>query len=303
MYRDPALDSAPTLQDFVAKSGKKGSGGSGNSVAGVMDNTDPFPHPCKACPLMQDAIADPDLALKSSCARCGARMRPQRLSLAYMAHLLREDVFGSERGLLLTVWHLFIRPQRVASAFISGDSLRYYGPIKYFVVMFALSLLASRGTPALDGLIVKVLADAGIAGRARVQDFVAGWNAALYLPLVVLLALATRGFFRQRGLNYAEHLVIATYGWAHLVLLSSVTSTLLVLVKQLHLVGGWVVLLALVPPVYWFWYCSAVFSQRNVAGWVRAFVTVPFAVICYLLLLVLAVPVIKALGPLLPMAP
>lgn len=211
----------------------------------------------------------------------------------YILHRLREDVFGTERGLLLTVLHLFTRPQQVTSAFIKGEPLRYYSPIKYFIVMFAISLFAASNAPFLDAAIAHFISKEGLLEIKSAQAFVADWNAMIYLPLVVILAMATRGFFRESGFNYAEHLAIAAYGWSQMVLLSSTVYLLLTIFKWLELTSGWLAILMPVPLVYWIWFCRAVFSQRNLAGSVRGFVTVPFAIACFMLLLMFAVSLAK----------
>ncbi len=239
--------------------------------------------------------ANPETTSKqpSRCETCNARQRPGRLSLTYMMHRLKEDVFGTERGLLLTIWHLFARPQQVTSAFISGDSLRYYSPMKYFVVMFALSLLISRGASLFDTILIKELVENRIFSQETGQAVFTDWNTAIYLPLVLILAIATRGFFRHSGLNFAEHLVITTYGSAHIVLINTVAFQVLFAMKWFGFRGAWLIIFMLIAPAYWFWYCSAVFSQRNLVGWLRAFVTLPFAYVSFLFLFLAVVASIK----------
>jgi hypothetical protein len=242
---------------------------------------------------MDTATPDPASIQTQRCASCNARQRPERLSLTYMLHRLREDVFGTERGLFLTIWHLLVKPQQVTSAFIKGDSLRYYSPIKYFIVMFALSIFASSSSALFDSTIADLIANKGLASKEVAQAFVADWNVLLYLPLVLILALATRGFFRETGLNYAEHLVIAAYGWSQMVLLGAVVYLAAKCFRWIGLTNGWFAILLLMSPMYWIWYCHAVFSQKNLIGWLRALVTAPVALICYLLLLLAVAEIIK----------
>jgi len=138
--------------------------------------------------------------------------RPERLSVRYMLHRIREDVFGSERGLLLTIWHLLVAPQQVAQAFIRGDDLRYYGPVKFFIVAIAASILLMPAMPFLDGVIAQFISSKQLMTREAALAFVADWNSLLNAPLLFMLAGITRYFFRDRGYNYAEHLVVAAYG-------------------------------------------------------------------------------------------
>jgi hypothetical protein len=231
-------------------------------------------------------IANPDSSKKpmQRCDTCNARLRPERLSLSYMMHRMKEDLFGAESGLLVTIWHLFTRPQQVTSGFIKGDNLRYYSPLKYFVLMLALSLFLPNDS-ILDDFIIGVMTSLKTVGKEAAGSFVHDWNALVYLPLVVMLALINRGFFREKGYNTAEHLVVAAYGWAQMVLLSALVFSISHFVKWLGFKTGVAVLLFPAPYLYWFWYCRAVFAQRNPAGWIRAFATLPLALILYFLLM------------------
>ncbi|MEO8002821.1 MAG: DUF3667 domain-containing protein [Arenimonas sp.] len=227
---------------------------------------------------------NPDSNLKASprCENCGVRKRPERLSLTYMLHRLREDVLGTERGLFITVWHLFARPQEVVSGFVKGDNLRYYSPIKYFVVMLALSLVLPNDA-VLDDFVAGFVGSLKIGSLESAKAFVSDWNALVYLPMVTMLALSTRIFFRDKGYNIAEHLVVAAYGWAHLVLLSTVAFSMMHLFQWLGADKRLVAPLFFFPYLYWFWYCRAVFSQKKWSGWLRAFATLPTALVCYFL--------------------
>ncbi len=239
-------------------------------------------------PRMETANPDSIQTMATQCDNCGVRKRPARLSLGYMLYRLKEEVFGTERGLLLTIWHLFSRPQLVTSAFISGDSMRYYSPIKYFIVMLAASVFISSDSP-LDYSTARFIANKGLLDPASAKAFVADWNAFLYIPMIAMLALATRGFFRATKMNYAEHLVVAAYGWSQVVLISTFAHLIIFVMQGLGLKGLWLLISAVITPAYWFWYCHAVFGQKNLAGWLRAFVTVPAAIIGYMFLLIIAV--------------
>lgn len=243
---------------------------------------------------METANPDSLQAINSHCDNCGVRKRPGRLSLSYMLHRLREDLLGAERGLLLTVVHLFTRPQKVVSGFIQGDELRYYSPIKYFVVMLALSLIMPNDS-VLDDFIVGVITSIGVVDKESTRNFVMDWNAVVYLPMLIMLALSTRAFFRDKAYNFAENLVVAAYGWSQMVLIGALVFSIGKLLSWLHLKNIVFAFLMLLPVVYWFWYCHGVFLQRTVAGWLRAFVTLPFAVVCYLFFYIFLFAIIKTI--------
>lgn len=227
-----------------------------------------------------------DTAQPGPCPRCQATPRPPRLTMVYMLHRIREDVFGSERGLLPTIWHLFVAPQRVALGFVRGDDLRYYGPVKYFIVALAVSLLLASSQPMFDGMIAQLAAKEGLMDKAAAAAFIADWNALLYAPLLFLLALFTRYFFRHGGHNYAEHLVIAAYGWSQFLLLGVLTMALATAFKAVGLRGAILLPLLLGPVIYWLWYCHRVFAQRGPVGALRAFASLCAAMVAFLFLLI-----------------
>lgn len=242
-------------------------------------------------------MSDASALSTPACNRCQATLRPGRLSLAYLARRIREDVWGTERGLLLTVWHLLQYPGRVTGAFIRGDDLRYYGPVKYFLVVLAASILLLPSLPLFDGAIAGFVARKGLMTTEAASAFVADWNSLLYVPLLLLLATATRLFFRENGLNYAEHLVVAAYGWSQMVLIASLALALLQVMKWLGLSGGLRPVILLLAPLWWLWYCRSVFGQKTFAGWLRAFASIPAAMTAFLFLIVAVVALAKALLP------
>lgn len=223
-------------------------------------------------------------ALATPCPRCRASRREGRLSLGYLARRLREDVFGLERGLLPTVWDLLRRPRDVVEAFLRGDEPRYYGPIKYFLVATAASLLLMPGLPLFDASLAGMLGKEVFTSPEAATRWVEDWNALLYTPLMVMLALSTRAFFRAAGLNLAEHLVMATYAWSQMLLISTAVLLLVVATKQLGMTGAWRVPLLLAPVAYWFWFCGQVLRIRRLADWLRCLVAVPTAWLAYLVM-------------------
>lgn len=218
------------------------------------------------------------------CPRCQVTPRPARLTMTYMLHRIREDVFGSERGLVPTFWHLLVAPQRVALGFVRGDDLRYYGPVKYFLFALAVSLLMATSQSMFDGLIANQIARHNLLVEAEARAFIDQWNALIYAPMLFALALVTRYFFRASGLNYAEHLVIAAYGWSQMLLLGVLAFGLVSAFKAMGLRGIILLPLLLLPPAYWLWYCQQVYAQPRLAGMVRALTGLCAAMVGFLLM-------------------
>jgi hypothetical protein len=236
--------------------------------------------PAAVTPGLEARIA-PASAAPGDCPRCRSASRPGRLTLRYLFARVREETVGSERGFALTLWTLLVAPRRVVEAFLHDADRRYFGPVKYFLVATAISILLMPTLPLFDGAIASMLQKQGLASASVAQAWVADWNGVLYAPLLVMLALTTRVFFRASGLNLAEHLVIATYAWSQMVLISALAFGLAALLKQFGIRGAWLLPLVFAATVYWFWYAAQVFRLRGIGDALRCLIIVPFALMLY----------------------
>lgn len=210
------------------------------------------------------------------CPQCSIRRR-DRLTLGYLAARTRQELLDLDRGLLATFWHLLLQPQRVTHAFIAGQPARYYSPARYFVIVIALSLLIGEASaPFLDEGMIRILQGGLFADRASAAAWVREWNALLYTPLMLCLGVCLRYFFRARPLNLAEQLVIATYGWSQLLLVSLATLWLGRALREVGLQPAVAAVTLAIPPAWWLFYCARVLRLSSLFDWVRA-ITVPVA--------------------------
>jgi hypothetical protein len=193
-------------------------------------------------------------------------------------------VLGLERGLVPTVRDLLLVPGRVVDAYLQGALPRYYGPFKYFLVVTALTLLFLPETPFFDRGFSQILARRLDLPPAQTLGWVQDWNVLLYAPFVLLLALAMRGFFRARGLNLAEHLVLALYGWSQMLLLGMLGLLAVTALKAAGVRGAVLLPLLLLAPAYWLWFVARTLQLRSFADWLRGFAALPGAFALFLLL-------------------
>ncbi len=223
-----------------------------------------------------------ELEAPTHCPVCQRSARQGRISLRFLWQRLVEEVLGDRRSFRITFVDLFRNPGEVVRAYLDGRDLRYFSPLKYFLTILALSLFLP--VPRfMDNLLANLAVKTGRLDVAQAGEFVRDWNTLLYLPMLLLLGLVTRYFYRAQRFNYAEHLVIAAYGWSQLTILSVLAFLVAPLarrVPELQIVG---MALVVLTPFYWFWFCHRVFGQSGVPAVLRAFVTLPCAVVLYLL--------------------
>lgn len=164
------------------------------------------------CPNCQARMA------RAYCAECGQRASRGRLTLrSIVAHLLT-DALDLDRGLLFTFLELIRRPGAVAREYVKGRTVTYANPVKYFLVMGALTTLVYVNT-GLAGEMATGLAEGmkeGSRGEIHPQasavlEVISSYFTLLMAATIPSTALASRLVFRRAGYNYAEHLVFSTF--------------------------------------------------------------------------------------------
>jgi hypothetical protein len=110
-----------------------------------------------------------------------------------------------------------------------------------------------------------------------------------------MLAVTTRLLFRARGLNLAEHLVVATYAWAQMLLVSMLAFGLASALKSVGIKGAWLLPLLLASTAYWCWFAVRVFAVRHWADAVRTLITLPTALVFYFFAILIALAGLRVL--------
>jgi len=183
--------------------------------------------------------------MKAYCSHCGEKRRDHTdWKLSNIAGEAFAEVTNLEHSKLWQTFRLLLfKPGQLTREYWNGRRKRFLGPVKLYLVFFALSLLVysiHRPTAIYD---VRTLATFDSTGRfhrllderaekrgmplaqfapevnARWQSYISISQVAY--PLVVALALML--LFRRRGSYFAEHLIFAL----HLLAFTFLTSSLL----------------------------------------------------------------------------
>jgi hypothetical protein len=171
--------------------------------------------------------------MQSYCAQCGEK-RPERddWKLQSIASEAFAEITSLEHS---KVWQtlklLLIKPGQLTREYWSGRRKAYLGPLKLYLVFFAVTLvLYSIHQPTavydvrtmaafdrggqLPRLLDKVAQEAGESPSEIAEDINSRWQmyvswSQLLYPLFVALALKL--LFARRGLYFAEHLIFALH--------------------------------------------------------------------------------------------
>lgn len=132
------------------------------------------------------------------CAACGQRALGQRHTLRTLVVGAFRRLFNVERGLMHTVVRLTVDPGGVVRDYLAGRTVVYVHPFIYLLLTFAAFALVFRFSGGRGGGDMERVSAAAIA---------------------FFLAATSRIVFWGAGRNYAEHLILNTFLFAHAVLL------------------------------------------------------------------------------------
>ena len=149
------------------------------------------------------------------CSQCGQRVRP-RLTVPGLVAEAAQHVLSLDSGLLRTAVDLVRRPAGLIRDVFAGRTVRYAGPVRYFLVAVTVTQLVSL---ALDGAVegfTEGFNNARESGAAAVsedqvrQAFQSYWVVVL-AGAVPVISLWSRLLLRRSGLTFAEHLTTWLY--------------------------------------------------------------------------------------------
>jgi hypothetical protein len=180
------------------------------------------------------------------CAACGQRSREGRITARHVAAQVAGELSPVDRGIVFTFLGVLRRPGVVARDYVEGRTVRYVGPVKYFLLLVgAAQILALRVSflrEMAEGFVHGWHRDDGGGGgseQTQLLAFVSKYFVSLAAAMVPPFALATRLLFRRARLNYAEHVVLALYTAAQQLAMLVVVAWLIDLVRVRGLEGVW----------------------------------------------------------------
>lgn len=184
-------------------------------------------------------------AMAAYCSQCGEKRRDRAdWKLSSIAGEAFAEITNLEHSKLWQTFRLLLcKPGQLTREYWSGRRKRYLGPVKLYLVFFALSLVLysiHQPTAIYD---VRTLATFDSSGKFSrqlneqankrsmpaaqfAQEVNARWQSYISMSQVaypLFVALALKLLFRRRGLHFAEHLIFAL----HLLAFTFLTSSLL----------------------------------------------------------------------------
>jgi len=179
------------------------------------------------------------------CSQCGEKRRDRAdWKLSSVASETFAEITNLEHSKLWQTFRLLLfKPGQLTCEYWSGRRKRFLGPVKLYLVFFALSLVlysihwptaiydvrtftAANPTGWLSRLMDELANTRGMPASQFAQEVNSRWQSYISMSQVIyplFVALALKFLFRRRGLYFAEHLIFAL----HLLAFSFLTTALL----------------------------------------------------------------------------
>lgn len=156
------------------------------------------------------------------CPECGQKMQINRVTLRGVFSEFFAKWLGFDNQFARTLKSLFTAPGLVTLSYLSGNRVRFIGPLAYLVIMTTIMIFSFSifGIEISDFLTKSnqelsannaELSQFQIELQAKVFEFIANYFRFFAVILIPFWALTIGWFFRKEGYNYTERVVIASY--------------------------------------------------------------------------------------------
>ncbi len=155
------------------------------------------------------------------CPNCSQKVMHGRFTIKQILRDLFQMITNLEKGFWYTMKELFVRPDQVIKEYLSGVTVKYYNPFRFYFIIIAVSALLQvwLGVFDLQQATIRETFNPNMTEEELQRQLAYMENVKKFLniiPLVVLPFIATFFYliFRKQGWNFAEHLISATYIYA-----------------------------------------------------------------------------------------
>lgn len=167
------------------------------------------------------------------CYQCGAKVIRNRLTIRNLFEHFSEQFLNYDNKFLLTIKHLFSKPEIVINGYVEGVRKKYINPITFFAISLTISglylFIIQKFFPnAMD--FSQLYADENTQKiPAKTSSITLEYHSLLYFVLIPVLALISWVLFLKNNFNFTEHIVIYLYTMSMGSIITSIGSILILL--------------------------------------------------------------------------
>ncbi|HOZ52805.1 MAG TPA: DUF3667 domain-containing protein [Chitinophagaceae bacterium] len=213
------------------------------------------------------------------CSNCGHPTQLKRINWHYITHEI-EHVLHFERGILLTVRELLIRPGQNIKHFISEDRNRLVKPIIYIIVTsFIYSLI--NNFFHIEEAYVNFNLD-NKSATAQIMKWIQAHYGYANIGMGIFIALWLKIFFKKKDYNLFEILILLCFVLGTAMLLYAVFA-LIQGISHIDILGiGGIITFA-----YCTWAIGQFFDKSKIGSYIKSFLAYLLGMLTSLLFVVL----------------
>ncbi len=157
------------------------------------------------------------------CPNCGQKVITKRYNLKDSFSWLLNAIFNLDHGFIFTTRELIIRPGTVIRDVLNGVTVKYTHPFRLLFIWATISSLVTiilgtydETTQALQSVDQTAYehSEAQLAFQAKVQEVMKKYLSFIIMANVPIIALFSWLFYRKKGYNYTEHLILNAFGFS-----------------------------------------------------------------------------------------
>jgi hypothetical protein len=141
------------------------------------------------------------------CGQCGAKYAVKDVSLKSFVGVIIETITNWEQKMVNTLKYLFIEPGKVPKAFILGDRITYFHPIKFVLFWGGLNLLITNYFKVGIG---EIDPEQDVYAQ-KVMSIWSNYGALCFMAIIPLLSVAPYLFFRKLDPSFVHYTVVLSY--------------------------------------------------------------------------------------------
>jgi len=209
------------------------------------------------------------------CPKCGQKHHSERFTLKQSSLWIFDKLFNLEKGIFYTLKELLFRPGKTIIGYFNRDTVRYMHPFRFVFVLATISailtvMLSSYDSSELSEQMNAISGEQSEKSKEFYDRFFGIFND--YLTLIIMLgipfnALASKIVYLKYKYNFAEHLILNSFGYG-LTIAISLPAFFLIFIPNGLVWGTFVNLI-----IYYFgfaWIFSKVFKESILISILKA---------------------------------
>jgi len=233
------------------------------------------------------------------CPSCGQKVINERNTVKHFFKLLFNS-FDIDKGIIYTARMLFTNPDIIVQDYLNGNTVKYYNPLKYLIVVAGLYAILMIGFNIFESNIASTNELMGEYGKqTQLQQTINSYTKK-YLSIIPILiipfySLVSKWVFSKHKLFYGEHLLINTYLYGQYMVI--ITFIVIIIAPfdfllKLLLPSGFVVL-----TIYYTYATKKIFYTSIVAALFKALIIIVLGMtLFFLFVIIMSILVFLILG-------